>query len=135
VATLAVSVERTNATRDPSGDGTIEVSAAGVVHTADAALPSIGTRQRSPFFANERAAIRTPERTVQLSTRSTELPRGRSQSPAYGGISDVYLRDAGTLPHEHDVAAIRRPHRRRRMSDVDELIDGQAACSVDNQRR
>src|SRR6185436_21161407 len=51
VATLAVSVERTNATRDPSGDGTIEVSAAGVVHTADAALPSIGTRQRSPFFA------------------------------------------------------------------------------------
>src|SRR5262245_52126601 len=41
----------TNATRDPSGDGTIAVSAAGVVHTADAAPPSIGTRQRSPFFA------------------------------------------------------------------------------------
>src|SRR5262245_19066449 len=39
---------RTNATRDPSGDGAMLISGCGVVHTAAAAPPSIGTRQRSP---------------------------------------------------------------------------------------
>ena len=34
----------------PSGDMVMFVSAAGVVHTADAGLPSIGTRQRSPVL-------------------------------------------------------------------------------------
>src|SRR5262245_30056710 len=43
---------RTNATRDPSGDATMLNSCCGVVHTADAAPPSIGTRQRSPFFGS-----------------------------------------------------------------------------------
>src|SRR4030095_5526523 len=83
---------------------------------------------------HERAAIRAPERTVQLSAGGAELPRGRGQSAAYGAISDVYLRDAGTLPREHDVAAIGRPHRRRRMPDVDELLDGERACGVNDQR-
>src|SRR5436190_15134137 len=42
---------RTNATRVLSGDATIPDSGAGVVQTGAAALPSIGTRQRSPSFA------------------------------------------------------------------------------------
>src|SRR5262245_22602395 len=84
---------------------------------------------------HECAAIGAPERTAQLSAGGAELPRGCGQSAAYGGISDVNLRDAGTLPYEHDVAAIRRPHRRRRMPDVDELLDSERACGVNDQRR
>src|SRR5262249_7473188 len=41
---------RTNATFAPLGDGVMFDSKAGVVQMAEAALPSIGTRQRSPFF-------------------------------------------------------------------------------------
>src|SRR5579859_1963731 len=40
---------RTNATRDPSGDGTMPDSICGVVHIAAALPPSSGTRQRSPL--------------------------------------------------------------------------------------
>src|SRR5579864_2906808 len=43
-------VERTNATLVPSGDGVMPDSICGVVHTADAVVPSIGTCQRSPPF-------------------------------------------------------------------------------------
>src|SRR5439155_24097025 len=39
----------------PSGDGTMLDSAAGVVHTGAAVLPSIGTRHRSPFFGSSSA--------------------------------------------------------------------------------
>jgi len=50
VSPAAGTADRTNATRFPSGDGVAPDSICGVVQTADAALPSIGTRQRSPFF-------------------------------------------------------------------------------------
>src|SRR5207237_239935 len=62
---------RTNATRVPSAVGTTFCSGCGVVHTALAALPSIGTRHRSPSFGISRAA---PSRDRQGSRQPRPPP-------------------------------------------------------------
>ena len=75
--------DRTNATREPSGDGTTPDSIAGVVHTADAALPSIGTRHRSPFFV-----IISARPSLLQNAPASELPASRS-SRGGAGASDM----------------------------------------------
>jgi hypothetical protein len=76
----ATATGRTNATRVPSGDGTMLDSACGVVHTADAALPSIGTRQRSPFLGS----INDRPSRLQKPPASDAPASGSSRGPLDG---------------------------------------------------
>src|SRR5262245_24497010 len=71
----AAACARTNATRDPSGDGTMADSACGIVQIAAAALPSIGTRQRSPFFGS----ISARPSALQNAPASDAPPSGSSR--------------------------------------------------------
>src|SRR2546430_1139183 len=79
----------TNATRVPSGDGTMLDSMAGVVQTADARPPSIGARHRSPFFT----IISARPSLLQNAPVSCPPAPGSSRGGADAAASTTYTFD------------------------------------------
>ena len=71
------------------------------------------------FRNHQGATVGAPEGIRQLVAGRGELAR----CPAAHALSDVYIRDARALPRKHYVPAVRRPHGRGWMTDVNQLID------------
>src|SRR5262249_29347276 len=101
-AAASAGAERTNATRVPSGDGVMFDSIAGVVHTGDAALPSIGTRHRSPFFGTISAA----RSALQNAPFSCEPAAASSRGTARCAASTTYTFET---PARSQTKTTRRP--------------------------
>src|SRR3954470_22945088 len=90
--------ERINATRAPSGAGTMFDSIAGVVHTADAAPPSIGTRHRSPFFGTIKAPS-LPQNAPINCEPAAGSSRGAGAVCAAAGASATYTFETPARSH------------------------------------